>query len=78
MRGFDKDFLQSGKAGGFLALNWCDGSASEPLARRSYQLHQQLAVELGADKIGYRAVSTMSGVLSANCEIVGGLGSPIL
>ena len=33
----------SGKSGGFLALDWCDGSALGPLARRSFQLHGELA-----------------------------------
>jgi glycine/D-amino acid oxidase-like deaminating enzyme len=33
----------SGKAGGFLALDWCDGTPLEPLARRSFALHAQLA-----------------------------------
>ena len=29
----------SGKSGGFLALDWCDGSPLEALARRSFALH---------------------------------------
>jgi glycine/D-amino acid oxidase-like deaminating enzyme len=33
----------SGKAGGFLALDWCDGSAVQGLARASFALHEQLA-----------------------------------
>ena len=33
----------SGKPGGFLALEWCDGSALAPLGRRSFQLHAELA-----------------------------------
>jgi glycine/D-amino acid oxidase-like deaminating enzyme len=36
----------SGKSGGFLALDWCDGSALAPLARRSFDLHGQLAQAL--------------------------------
>ena len=37
----------SGKSGGFLALDWCDGSPLAPLARRSFTLHEvcQLAVK---------------------------------
>ena len=31
----------SGKSGGFLALDWCDGSPMEPLARRSFGLHAE-------------------------------------
>ena len=48
----------SGKAGGFLALDWCDGSAVGPLARRSFALHQQLSEEVGG--YGYRRMTTHS------------------
>ena len=47
----------SGKSGGFLALDWCDGSPLEPLARASFALHADLARELGTD-YGYRRVDT--------------------
>src|ERR1700745_472050 len=43
----------SGKSGGFLALDWCRGSALDPLARRSFELHAELSAELG-DRWGYR------------------------
>ena len=43
----------SGKSGGFLALDWCDGTPLEPLARRSFALHARLAEEIGVDW-GYR------------------------
>jgi len=33
----------SGKSGGFLALDWCDGTPLEQLARRSFELHAELA-----------------------------------
>ena len=36
----------SGKSGGFLALDWCDGSPLAPLARRSFALHVGLAEEI--------------------------------
>ena len=49
----------SGRAGGFLALDWCDGQRTEGLARRSFQLHKELSEELGADT-GYRAMNTLS------------------
>jgi len=39
----------SGKSGGFLALDWCDGTPLEPLARRSFALHARLAEELGTN-----------------------------
>jgi len=50
----------SGKAGGFLALDWCDGTPLEPLARRSFALHARLSEELGGDW-GYRRLTTYGG-----------------
>ena len=47
----------SGKSGGFLALDWCDGSPVGPLARVSFALHAELARELGSD-YGYRRMDT--------------------
>src|SRR6267142_1731215 len=47
----------SGKSGGFLALDWCDGSELGPLARASFALHAELARQLGAD-YGYRRMDT--------------------
>ena len=32
----------SGRAGGFLALDWCDSGKSGALARRSFKLHEKL------------------------------------
>lgn len=54
----------SGKSGGFLALDWCDGSPLGPLARRSFALHDELAAELG-HPWGYRRVQTLSVAASA-------------
>jgi glycine/D-amino acid oxidase-like deaminating enzyme len=54
----------SGKSGGFLALDWCDGSPLAPLARRSFALHAGLAEELGNDW-GYRRLDTYGGYASA-------------
>jgi glycine/D-amino acid oxidase-like deaminating enzyme len=54
----------SGKSGGFLALDWCDGSPLAPLARRSFALHADLAAELGNDW-GYRRLTTYGGYASA-------------
>ena len=48
----------SGKAGGFLARDWCDGNPMGPLARASFDLHAELAERLGAD-YGYRRVDTL-------------------
>lgn len=50
----------SGKSGGFLALDWCDGQPVEALARRSFALHEHLANTLDADW-GYRRMTTYSG-----------------
>jgi glycine/D-amino acid oxidase-like deaminating enzyme len=49
----------SGKAGGFLALDWCDNSPLAPLARKSFQLHAELAQTLGVD-YGYRRLTTLA------------------
>ncbi len=36
----------SGKSGGFLALDWCDDTPLEQLARRSFELHLNRLREL--------------------------------
>ena len=46
----------SGKAGGFLASDWSTGSLGL-LARKSFELHSDLADVLGAETIGYRSVT---------------------
>lgn len=48
----------SGKSGGFLARDWCDGTPQDALARLSFDLHADLAANLGAD-YGYRRVDTL-------------------
>src|SRR5215472_4734624 len=50
----------SGKSGGFLALDWCRGSPLDELARRSFELHAELASELG-NPWGYRRLTTYGG-----------------
>ena len=50
----------SGKSGGFLALDWCDGTPLQMLARRSFALHARLAEEVGGDW-GYRRLTTYGG-----------------
>ena len=54
----------SGKAGGFLALDWCAGSPLDALARRSFALHASLREELGGDW-GYQRMTAYSGVIAA-------------
>jgi glycine/D-amino acid oxidase-like deaminating enzyme len=81
----------SGKAGGFLARDWCDGTPLMHLARRSFELHAELAEDLGGDW-GYRRLTTYGGTvgrastratrgpsrgwISPDVEINGPLGSP--
>jgi glycine/D-amino acid oxidase-like deaminating enzyme len=50
----------SGKAGGFLALDWCAGSPLDALARRSFALHAALPNEIAGDW-GYRRMTTYGG-----------------
>src|ERR1043166_8135096 len=51
----------SGKAGGFLARDWCAGSPLDALTRRSFDLHARLHEELGA--WSYQRVSSYSGLV---------------
>jgi glycine/D-amino acid oxidase-like deaminating enzyme len=60
----------SGKSGGFLALDWCDGSPLAPLARRSFELHAALAAEFPG-KWGYRRLETLSIAASARRRLGG-------
>jgi glycine/D-amino acid oxidase-like deaminating enzyme len=50
----------SGKSGGFLALDWCRGSPLDQLARRSFQLHGDLATENG-NPWNYQPLDTYGG-----------------
>src|SRR5262249_20411698 len=49
----------SGTSGGFIALDWCDGSPLGPLARASFALHAKLARDLATD-YGYRRMDTFA------------------
>lgn len=53
----------SGKAGGFLARDWCDGTPLMHLARRSFDLHAELAEQLNGDW-GYRRLTTYGGMVA--------------
>jgi glycine/D-amino acid oxidase-like deaminating enzyme len=55
----------SGKSGGFLAYDWCRGSALDELARRSFDLHAELAAALG-NPWGHRRLETYGGHVLAN------------
>src|ERR1700741_263995 len=50
----------SGKAGGFLALDWCAGTPLDALARRSFALHAALQEEIAGDW-AYRRMDAYSG-----------------
>lgn len=58
----------SGKSGGFLALDWCDGTPQEALARESFNLHAELPNRLGED-YGYRRVETFQVAASRSAEV---------
>ncbi len=64
--------VASGKSGGFLAYDWCCGTPVDRLARRSFQLHAELAKELG-NPWGYRRLDTFAGHAIAGEE---GEGTP--
>jgi glycine/D-amino acid oxidase-like deaminating enzyme len=66
----------SGKSGGFLALDWCDGSPLGALARRSFALHAELDRALGGGW-GYRRLDTLSLVASARRDLGGWPGSRV-
>jgi glycine/D-amino acid oxidase-like deaminating enzyme len=55
----------SGKSGGFLAMDWCDGTPLMHLARRSFELHAELA-EAHAGEWGYRRMTTYAGIVDAS------------
>lgn len=50
----------SGKAGGFLARDWSDGSPIGQLQQHSFDLHAQQAEDLGAANIDYRRLACMA------------------
>jgi glycine/D-amino acid oxidase-like deaminating enzyme len=67
----------SGKSGGFLALDWCDGSPLAALARRSFELHAELASEFDG-RWGYRRLEALGVVASARrpLRLAGRLAAP--
>jgi len=54
----------SGKAGGFLALDWCAGTPLDALARRSFALHAALPDEIEGEW-GYRPMTAYQGAVVA-------------
>lgn len=63
----------SGRAGGFLALDWNDATRLGPLARLSYQLHAGLEEELGMP-LGYRHATAQCTITVAStvCALTSG------
>jgi glycine/D-amino acid oxidase-like deaminating enzyme len=57
----------SGKSGGFLALDWCDGTPLQALARRSFALHARLPEEIGGGW-GFPRLATYAGFAGAQDE----------
>ena len=58
----------SGKSGGFLAMDWCDGTPLMHLARRSFALHAELADER-AGEWGYRRMTTYGGIVGMHLHL---------
>ena len=50
----------SGKAGGFLARYWCDGSPTEELSRLGFDMHRKFAATEGLSNCDYRVLTTLS------------------
>jgi glycine/D-amino acid oxidase-like deaminating enzyme len=63
----------SGKAGGFLALDWCAGTPLDALSRRSFALHATLPDAIAGDW-GYRRMSAYSGYVTADGDAPSALG----
>ncbi|MGV7213959.1 NAD(P)/FAD-dependent oxidoreductase [Bradyrhizobium sp. UFLA05-112] len=55
----------SGKAGGFLALDWCAGTPLDALVRRSFALHAQLPHEITGDW-AYRRMTAYGGFVASD------------
>ena len=58
----------SGKAGGFLARDWCAGTALDALARRSFDLHAALPRQIDGEW-AYQRMSAYSGIVVADRNV---------
>jgi glycine/D-amino acid oxidase-like deaminating enzyme len=67
VEGTDVAAAASGKAGGFLAHDWCAGTALDALARRSFELHAALPGEIAGDW-GYRSMTAYSGFVASDSD----------
>ena len=68
--------ITAGKAGGFLARDWCNGGPSEELMQASFVLHRQLADEFGAEAIGYRPMRSTGLTASSAGNLRGRVRAP--
>ena len=59
----------SGKAGGFLARDWCDHFEVGPLARKSFDMHMTLAKEERFAPCGYRSMDAIGVTVHEGIEI---------
>ena len=50
----------SGKAGGFIEKDWCDGSAMGPLARKGFEMHMAMSKDERFKNCDYRTVDSLS------------------
>ena len=66
----------SGRAGGFLAYDWCAGLPLDALARRSFTLHAQLPGEIKGDW-GYRRMSAYAGFVFPEADLRGRIPSKL-
>ena len=66
----------SGRAGGFLAYDWCAGLPLDALARRSFTLHAQLPGEIKGDW-GYRRMSAYAGFVFPEADVCGRIPSKL-
>lgn len=58
----------SGKSGGFIARDWCEGQPQAALARLSFELHGELAHSLDTD-YGFRRLQTLSVAASQRRDV---------
>lgn len=66
----------SGKAGGFLARDWCGGSPLDRLARRSFALHTELAAQMD-DNWGYGRTTAYAGLVARERDARNGEPAPL-
>jgi glycine/D-amino acid oxidase-like deaminating enzyme len=66
----------SGRAGGFLAYDWCAGTPLDALARRSFELHARLPAEIEGNW-GYRRMTAYAGFVVPDRDVRRHLPAPL-